>query len=34
MKKMFLSLFMATALMNGVFTQTEEKKTSFGVKAK
>lgn len=33
MKKMFLSLFMATALMNGAFAQTEEKKTSFGVKA-
>ena len=30
---MFLSLFMATALMNGAFAQNDEKKTSFCVKA-
>lgn len=33
MKKLFLSLFIATALTNGAFAQNEEKKTSFGVKA-
>ena len=33
MKKLFLSLFMVTALTSGAFAQNEEKKTSFGVKA-
>lgn len=33
MKKMFLSLFLVTALTSGAFAQSEEKKISFGVKA-
>ena len=33
MKKLILSLIMATTIANGVFAQNEEKKTSFGVKA-
>ena len=33
MKKMFLSLFLVTALISGAFAQSEEKKISFGVKA-
>ena len=33
MKRLFLSLMMATAVLSGTFAQTEEKKTTFGVKA-
>ena len=33
MKKMFLSLFLVTALTSGAFAQSEEKKISFGAKA-
>jgi hypothetical protein len=33
MKRLFLSLMMATAVLSGTFAQSEEKKTTFGVKA-
>lgn len=33
MKRLFLSLMMATAVLSGTFAQSEEKKTIFGVKA-
>lgn len=33
MKRLFLSLMMVTAVLSGTFAQSEEKKTTFGVKA-